>query len=131
MTADCLPHQAAPGEWCGHVASGASSYFDRLWKTGLSVHSAKHERYVLHVCKPGAGSGAGSGAGTGAGSGAVPSAKALNVARGAVPGANAPSAAAAESTSSRLASLAAGGARAVAGGVKLGRKRNRGERSED
>ena len=54
MTADCLPHQAAPGEWCGHVASGASSYFDRLWKTGLSVHSAKHERYVLHVCKPGA-----------------------------------------------------------------------------
>jgi hypothetical protein len=126
MTADCLPHQAAPGEWCGHVASGASSYFDRLWKTGLSVHSAKHERYVLHVCKPGAGSGAVPGA-----SGAVPSAKAPNVARGAVPGANAPSAAAAESTSSRLASLAAGGARAVAGGVKLGKKRNRGERSED
>jgi hypothetical protein len=113
MTADCLPHQAAPGEWCGHVASGASSYFDRLWKTGLSVHSAKHERYVLHVCKPGAGSGA------------VPSANAPNVARGAVPGAIA------SSTSSRLASLAAGGARAVAGGVKLGRKRNRGERSED
>ena len=54
MTSDCLLHQAAPGEWCGHVASGASSYFDRLWKTGLSVHSAKHERYVLHVCKPGA-----------------------------------------------------------------------------
>jgi hypothetical protein len=54
ITSDCLPHQAAPGEWCGHVASGASSYFDRLWKTGLSVHSAKHERYVLHVCKPGA-----------------------------------------------------------------------------
>ena len=113
MTADCLPHQAAPGEWCGHVASGASSYFDRLWKTGLSVHSAKHERYVLHVCKPGAGAGA------------VPGAKAPNVARGAVPGAIAPS------TSSRLASLAAGGARAVAGGVKLGKKRNRGERSED
>jgi hypothetical protein len=121
MTADCLPHQAAPGEWCGHVASGASSYFDRLWKTGLSVHSAKHERYVLHVCKPGAVPGA---------SGAVPGAKAPNVARGAVPGAIAPSAAAAESTSSRLASLAAGGARAVAGGVKLGKKRNR-ERSED
>ena len=117
MTADCLPHQAAPGEWCGHVASGASSYFDRLWKTGLSVHSAKHERYVLHVCKPGAGAGAGAGA--------VPGAKAPNVARGAVPGAIAPS------TSSRLASLAAGGARAVAGGVKLGKKRNRGERSED
>ena len=117
MTADCLPHQAAPGEWCGHVASGASSYFDRLWKTGLSVHSAKHERYVLHVCKPGAGAGAGSGA--------LPSANAPNVARGAVPGAIA------SSTSSRLASLAAGGARAVAGGVKLGRKRNRGERSED
>ena len=108
MTTDCLPHQAAPGEWCGHVASGASSYFDRLWKTGLSVHSAKHERYVLHVCKPGA----------------VPGAKAPNVARGAVPGASAPS------TSSRLASLAAGGARAIAGGVKLGKKRNR-ERSED
>jgi len=115
MTADCLPHQAAPGEWCGHVASGASSYFDRLWKTGLSVHSAKHERYVLHVCKPGAVPGA---------SGAVPGAKAPNVARGAVPGASAPS------TSSRLASLAAGGARAIAGGVKLGKKRNR-ERSED
>jgi hypothetical protein len=111
MTADCLPHQAAPGEWCGHVASGASSYFDRLWKTGLSVHSAKHERYVLHVCKPGAVPGA------------VPGAKAPNVARGAVPGAIAPS------TSSRPASLAAGGARAVAGGVKLGKKRNR-ERSE-
>jgi hypothetical protein len=121
MTSDCLPHQAAPGEWCGHVASGASSYFDRLWKTGLSVHSAKHERYVLHVCKPGAGTGAVPGAG--------PGAKAPNVARGAVPGANAPSAT--DSTSSRLASLAAGGARAVAGGVKLGRKRNRGERSED
>jgi hypothetical protein len=116
MTADCLPHQAAPGEWCGHVASGASSYFDRLWKTGLSVHSAKHERYVLHVCKPGAGAGAGADA--------VPGAKAPNVARGAVPGAIAPS------TSSRLASLAAGGARAVAGGVKLGKKRNR-EISED
>ena len=96
-----------------------SSYFDRLWKTGLSVHSAKHERYVLHVCKPGAVPGA---------SGAAPGAKAPNVARGAVPGANAPSAT--ESTSSRLASLAAGGARAVAGGVKLGKKRNR-ERSED
>ena len=115
MTSDCLPHQAAPGEWCGHVASGASSYFDRLWKTGLSVHSAKHERYVLHVCKPGAGSGAVPGA--------VPGANAPNLARGAVPGAIAPS------TSSRLASLAAGGARAVAGGVKLGKKRTR-ERSE-
>ena len=41
--------EAIPGEWCGHVASGASSYFDRLWKTGLSVHSAAHDRYVLHV----------------------------------------------------------------------------------
>ena len=40
---------AAPGRWCRHEAEGASSYFDRLWKTGLSAHSATHDRYVLHV----------------------------------------------------------------------------------
>ena len=78
---------------------------------------------MLHVCKPGAVPGA------------VPGALAPNVARGAVPGAMAPNvarggAAEAESTSSRMASLAAGGARAVAAGVKLGKKRKR-ERSED
>ena len=39
---------ARPGPWCGHAAD-ASSYFDRLWQTGLSVHSAAHERFVLHV----------------------------------------------------------------------------------
>ena len=27
------------------------SYFDRLWQTGLSVHSAAHERFVLHVAR--------------------------------------------------------------------------------
>ena len=37
-----------PGAWCRHAA-GASSYFDRLWKTGLSVHSATNDRFVLHV----------------------------------------------------------------------------------
>ena len=40
---------APPGRWCRHEAEGASSYFDRLWKTGLSAHSATHDRYVLHV----------------------------------------------------------------------------------
>ncbi|KAL1529535.1 hypothetical protein AB1Y20_000480 [Prymnesium parvum] len=39
---------ATPGKWCRHE-TGASSYFDRLWKTGLSAHSAAHERFVLHV----------------------------------------------------------------------------------
>ena len=39
---------ATPGAWCRHAA-GASSYFDRLWKTGLSVHSATNDRFVLHV----------------------------------------------------------------------------------
>ena len=42
---------AKPGAWCGHAASGASSYFDRLWQTGLSSHSAAHERFVLHVAR--------------------------------------------------------------------------------
>ena len=40
---------AAPGEWCRHAAAGSSSYFDRLWKRGVSKHSAREERYVLHV----------------------------------------------------------------------------------
>ena len=39
---------AAPGKWCGHESAG-SSYFDRLWQTGVSKHSARHERFVLHV----------------------------------------------------------------------------------
>ena len=39
---------ARPGPWCGHAAD-ASSYFDRLWQTGLSVHSESHDRFVLHV----------------------------------------------------------------------------------
>ena len=78
---------------------------------------------MLHVCKPGAVPSA------------VPGALAPNVARGAVLGVMAPNVArsgvaAAESTSSRMASLAAGGARAVAAGVKLGKKRKR-ERSEE
>jgi hypothetical protein len=45
---------ATPGSWCRHAAAGASSYFDRLWKTGLSAHSATHERFVLHVAVPSA-----------------------------------------------------------------------------
>ena len=44
---------APPGPWCRHARAGASSYFDRLWKTGLSVHSAVNERFVLHVRLPG------------------------------------------------------------------------------
>ena len=100
---------------------------------GLSVHSAKHERYVLHVGKPGAVPSAVPGAlAPNVVRGAVPGAMGPNVARGAVPGALAPNVArgGAESTSSRMASLAAGGARAVAAGVKLGKKRKR-ERSEE
>ena len=91
---------------------------------------------MLHVCKPGAVPSAVPGAlAPNVVRGAVPGAMGPNVARGAVPGAMAPNvargrAAAAESTSSRMASLAAGGARAVAAGVKLGKKRKR-ERSED
>ena len=38
-----------PGEWCRHPAAEASSYFDRLWRTGLSAHSATVDRYVLHL----------------------------------------------------------------------------------
>ena len=45
--------EAPPGAWCRHEAAGASSYFDRLWKTGLSVHSKVDERYVLHVSRRG------------------------------------------------------------------------------
>jgi len=40
---------AKPGVWCRHEATGASSYFDRLWQTGLSAHSATHDRFVLHL----------------------------------------------------------------------------------
>ena len=92
---------------------------------------------MLHVCKPGAVPGAVPGAlAPNVVRGAVPGAMGPNVARGAVPGALAPNVArgGAESTSSRMASLAAGGARhgarAVAADVKLGKKRKR-ERSED
>ena len=46
---------AEPGEWCGHArtaaaSSGAesgSSYFDRLWRRGVSKHSAATDRFVL------------------------------------------------------------------------------------
>ena len=41
---------APPGEWCGHVVS-SSSYFDRLWRRGVSKHSAVAERYVLHCVR--------------------------------------------------------------------------------
>ena len=42
---------ARPGAWCRHAA-GASSYFDRLWQTGVSRHSAAAaERYVLHCVR--------------------------------------------------------------------------------
>ena len=40
---------AKPGAWCRHASSSASSYFDRMWQTGLSKHSAKEARYVLHL----------------------------------------------------------------------------------
>ena len=88
---------------------------------------------MLHVGKPGAVPSAVPGAlAPNVVRGAVPGAMGPNVARGAVPGALAPNVArgGAESTSSRMASLAAGGARAVAAGVKLGKKRKR-ERSEE
>ena len=42
---------AKPGPWCRHATGHASSYFDRLWQTGLSVHSAAHERFVLFVAR--------------------------------------------------------------------------------
>ena len=42
----------APGAWCGHAAA-SSSYFDRLWRRGVSKHSAVEERYVLHVVSRG------------------------------------------------------------------------------
>ena len=42
-------YAAAPGRWCRHEAEGASSYFDRMWRTGLSLHSSAEQRYVLHV----------------------------------------------------------------------------------
>ena len=46
---DCLQLIAAPpGEWCRHAAAH-SSYFDRLWRTGVSKHSQREERFVLHV----------------------------------------------------------------------------------
>ena len=41
---------APPDEWCGHVVS-SSSYFDRLWRRGVSKHSAVAERYVLHCVR--------------------------------------------------------------------------------
>ena len=41
---------APPGPWCGWRAE-SSSYFDRLWRTGISAHSAAHERFVLHVAR--------------------------------------------------------------------------------
>eukprot|EP00939_MAST-03C_sp_MAST-3C-sp1_P002477 g2477.t1 len=40
----------SPGRACGHATS-ASSYFDRLWKTGVSRHAASSERYVLFLRK--------------------------------------------------------------------------------
>ena len=39
---------APPGGWCRH-ASASSSYFDRLWRRGVSRYSAVDERYVLYV----------------------------------------------------------------------------------
>lgn len=42
---------AAPGPWCRHAPVKASSYFDRLWQSGISAHSAAHERFVLHVAR--------------------------------------------------------------------------------
>ena len=37
---------APPGEWCGHVVA-SSSYFDRLWRRGVSKYSAVADRYVI------------------------------------------------------------------------------------
>jgi hypothetical protein len=41
-------HQGAPGPECGHSAE-ASSYFDRLWRRGISKHSHKQERFFLCI----------------------------------------------------------------------------------
>ena len=37
-----------PGGWCRH-SSASSSYFDRLWRRGVSRYSSVDERYVLYV----------------------------------------------------------------------------------
>eukprot|EP00940_MAST-03C_sp_MAST-3C-sp2_P000964 g964.t1 len=37
-----------PDASCGHAAS-ASSYFDRLWKTGVSRHASASQRYFLYL----------------------------------------------------------------------------------
>lgn len=37
-----------PGEVCGHQVA-ASSYFDRLWKKGISRHASSSERYFLFL----------------------------------------------------------------------------------
>lgn len=39
---------APPGGWCRH-SSASSSYFDRLWRRGVSRYSSVDERYVLYV----------------------------------------------------------------------------------
>jgi pentatricopeptide repeat protein len=41
----------SPGSRCGHRASDATSYFDRLWKKGLSQHASATERYFLYLKK--------------------------------------------------------------------------------
>ena len=41
----------SPGVRCGHRASDATSYFDRLWKKGISQHASATERYFLYLKK--------------------------------------------------------------------------------
>ena len=41
-------YAAAPGVWCRHGAA-SGSFFDRLWRSGVSKPSAREERYVLCV----------------------------------------------------------------------------------
>lgn len=44
-------HVGRLGPAVGHFDDAASTYFDRLWRTGLSKHAAKADRFVLYLQK--------------------------------------------------------------------------------
>jgi hypothetical protein len=45
-------YEGEPGRECGHSVR-ASSYFDRLWKRGISKHSEVDARFYLCLAKEG------------------------------------------------------------------------------
>lgn len=45
-------YEGEPGKECGHSVR-ASSYFDRLWKRGISKHSEVEARFYLCLAKEG------------------------------------------------------------------------------